>query len=63
MGSSGTGWIVTEFSPAKVTSTLAPGRRPIFCRSDAGITTCPLADVSTTGMDVNLQTGMLNGIG
>ena len=46
--------MATRFSAVRVTKTLPPGVRPIFLRSVAGIKTCPLADVDTTGIDVHL---------
>lgn len=58
IGSSGIGSMVTRFSPARATSTLAPGFRPIFFRSAAGITTCPLAEVDTIAM---MHTSDVNG--
>ena len=51
---------MTESSLAMVTSTLAPGLRPIFLRNAAGMTTCPLAEVVTTGIDVHLLAVTLN---
>ncbi len=50
MGSSATGSMRTRFSSASVTRTLAPGLRPIFFLSAAGITTCPLTEVDTIAM-------------
>lgn len=53
MGSSAIGSMVTLFSPARVTRTLAPGLSPIFSRRSAGMTTWPLADVVTMGIAVH----------
>ncbi len=60
MGSLGTGRRMMVSRSPKATWTLAPGRRPIFFRRAAGITTCPLADVDTTGIDVSLSVRVLN---
>jgi hypothetical protein len=40
-----------RFSAVRVARALPPGFRPNFLRSVAGITTCPLAHVVTTGVD------------
>jgi hypothetical protein len=39
-----------------VTKTFAPALRPIFFRRAAGMITCPLGEVPTTGIEVHLLT-------
>lgn len=53
-GSSGTGRRITVSWPPRVSRTLSPGFSPSFFRKGAGMTTCPLADVVTIGIDVHL---------
>jgi hypothetical protein len=60
MGSSGSGSMVTFFSPDSVTRTLPPGVSPIVSRILAGITTWPLAEVLTIGITVHLFPRRLN---
>jgi hypothetical protein len=40
-------------SEVSVTDTLSPGLTPIFFRRPAGMTTCPLLEVVTTGIRFN----------
>ncbi len=60
MGSSGTGRRMTVSGSASINRTLSPGLRPIFFRKAAGMTTCPLDEVTTTGMDIHLRSVRLN---
>lgn len=60
IGSSGTGSMITFRVSAKVTSTFPPGRSPIRSRSSAGMTTCPLLEVSTMAICVHLFANMFN---
>jgi hypothetical protein len=60
MGSLGMGRRMMVSRSPNATCTLAPGIRPILFRRAAGITTCPLADMDTIGIDVSLSVRMLN---
>jgi len=45
---------MTVSSSPNVTKTFARALRPIFFRMAAGMSTCPLAEVPTTGIEVHL---------